>query len=668
MTTATAPAAAPANELSRLELLRAYKERLVKGGEVNLSPFALDRVIRYDSDVDRFDVPDIHRDARDRIAKIIKGIHEGHDSQVVILAGDPGMGKSHLINHFRAPEVADELGYVLVGNSNHWEVEEFEDCLLKWVIEALVRPSPNQPHLLLTKIQDLAFEALSQVLAQPGQLRRFERPRRLLGRLWRKLRPGHDRFRQLVEARDPRAFGEIDFARFSGYVCDRFLHNSGDPFHRHVLRVLLLYLFEEERERVLHWLRRREVSFLKATGVEERIDAKYKVIDAVKILVSLFTSEVSKNLRAGEKGREGDRVFFFAFDQMEGRQELFKNDGEWMKFFGQLSELYNTLPNVFVLFTMTLALRNKLYPQMEGQFQDRIIRDERFQLHRIADAERLALYRKRVDCWLAGAVDDVREQVAGLNEPYLPFTQEKVLEVTDRKTLREALAALDEAFCRFFETLVTGPRVDYLGFLNAFRTREQSDSPTDYTANHLDRVKQLFDRHGTAIAAAYGLSFTSSEWRATEQKLPALWLEFRDPDNTARWVRVFLVRLPWNYNAYAPGAIDLLRNLRTGANFLWLVRPTKIDEGLEGQRAGQVFTRVLAGSTHSAVQALIELLGNRDQYPSEERELADEIIREAIKPTYLGSMLRQLRDALNAQQGQVPPDEGEATDPPGDPS
>jgi hypothetical protein len=665
MTSVTAQG--PANELTRLELLRSYKERLVKGGDVNLSPFALDRVVRYDSDVGLYDVPDIHREARERIAKIIKGIHQGRDSQVVILAGAPGMGKSHLINHFRAQQVADELGYVLVGNSNHWQVEEFEDCLLKWIIDALVHPSPNEPHLLLTKIQDLAFEALSQVLAQPGQLRRFERPRRFLGRVWRKLRPGHDYFRQLVEARDPRAFRELDFNRFSGYVCDRFLHNSGDPFHRHVLRVLLLYLFEEERERVLHWLRCREVNFLKATGVDERIDARYKVIDAVKILVSLFTSEVSKNLRAGEKGPDRGRVFFFAFDQMEGRQELFKDESEWMKFFGQLSELYNTLPNVFVLFTMTLSLRNKLYPRMEGQFQDRIIRDERFQLLHIADGEILALYQKRVDCWLGAEAEEFRTQRTSVNAPYLPFTQEKVLELSEKKPLRVALTALDEAFCRFFETLITGPRVDYLGFLNSFRAREQEAGLTDNTGNHLDQVKKLFDAHGTVIGAAYGLSFTASEWRATEQRLPALVLDFRDPQNPACWVRVFLVRLPRNYNQHVPAAIGLLHGRRVGANFLWLVRPMKIDAELNGQREGRVFARVLAPLTHTTVQALVELLGNRDKYPLEEQEVADEIISEAIKPIYLGSMLRQLRDALNAQQGAAPPDEGEAADRPDDP-
>ena len=136
------PAPAPADDLTRLELLRAYKERLVRGGDVNLSPFALDRMIRYDSDVRRYDVPDIHRGVRDRVAKIIHGIHQGHDSQVVILAGDPGMGKSHIINHFRSPELAEELGYVLVCNSNHWKVDEFEACLLNWILDALVRPSP----------------------------------------------------------------------------------------------------------------------------------------------------------------------------------------------------------------------------------------------------------------------------------------------------------------------------------------------------------------------------------------------------------------------------------------------------------------------------------------------------------------------------------------------
>jgi hypothetical protein len=645
----TAPA--PTNELTRLQLLRSYKERLVRHGDVNLSPFSLARVVRYDSDVRRYDVPDIHRDARERIAKIIKAIHQGHDSQVVILAGNPGMGKSHLINHFRSPEVSEDMGYVLVCNSNHWKADEFEACLLNWVLEALVHPSPDKAHLLLAKVQDVAFEALGQVLAQPGRLRRFERPRRLTGRLWRVLLPGHDRLRQLVEARNPRAFAELDFARFSREVCDRFLHNSGNPFHRHVLSVLLRYLFEDERERVLHWLRGRDVSFQKATGVDERIDAHYKVMDAIKILVSLFTAEVSRSLRPVERAGARGRVFFFAFDQMEGRQELFESEADWMKFFGQLSELYNTLPNVFVLFTMTLALRNRLYPQMEGQFQDRITRDERFQLHRIPDPEFLALYRKRVDCWLGDAAGGVDEQLALINQPYLPFTQDEVLALSAGKTLRESLAALDEEFCRYFERLITGPRVDYLGFLNHFRAREQELTPNEYTANHLDRVKHLFDRHGAALAGAHGLGFTSAEWRETEQRLPAVCMRFHDPKDEARWVRVFLARLPWNYNQYKQGCFDLLHSKWTGHNFLWLVRSPKIDADLEASRPGQVFARPLPATVHTSVQALVELLGNRASYAPEEQAVADEVVREEIKPTYLGSMLRQLRDALTAQEG-----------------
>ena len=59
-------------------------------------------------------------------------------------------------------------------------------------------------------------------------------------------------------------------------------------------------------------------------------------------------------------------------------------------------------------------------------------------------------------------------------------------------------------------------------------------------------------------------------------------------------------------------------------------------------------------------------MGNREHYAPAEREVADEVIREAIKPTYLGSMLRQLRDALTAQKGGTTVDEGEGQDQAGD--
>jgi hypothetical protein len=616
-------------------------------------------VIRYDSKVTDYDVPDIHREARERIAAILNGIHQGGASQVVILAGDPGMGKSHLINSFRSPKEADALGYVLVGNSNHWEVDQFEARLLNWILEALTRPSPNVPHLLLEKIQDVAFAALHQILSQPGQLRRFERARGFWGQLWRKVRGGDENVQRRVEARDLAVFDGLNFSRFASYVCDRFLHEGGNPFHRYVMRVLLRYLFEDERELVEHWLEGKPVDFSPLPGVKEAMNASYKLIDTIKILISLFTADVARGLGAeGASDRRG-KVFFFAFDQMEGRQELFKEDDDWMTFFAQLSELYNTLPNVFILFTMTLSLRQRLYPQMEGQFKDRISRDDAFRLSVLPDNEILALYRKRVDHWLGEPLANVRERLAALNEYYLPFTQEKVLGLCrERTTLRGMMELLDLEFCKFLQRLVTGPRLDYLGFRHALQPMEQNPRP--HTEHHLRRVKDLLDQAGSVAAGAFRVTLVRTDWRLTNSGHRVLWMEFRDPDNPGQWVCVFLARLPHQYNQVADGCIELLKNRRINRNFLWMVRPERIDKDLKERRPGQIFIRTLLAPSHSTVEALLQLLENRQKYSPEEQAVVDDLLRGEVQAIYLGEMLEQVREALAAHQGTAPPADAEA--------
>src|SRR5262245_52866696 len=108
------------SELTRLEILRSFKRHFSRDG-VNISPFSEDQIIRYDTNVQSWDVPDIHQEVREVIQSTLRDIRAGQPSRVVILAGNPGMGKSHLINYFRSAERARELGYVLVGNSNHWK-------------------------------------------------------------------------------------------------------------------------------------------------------------------------------------------------------------------------------------------------------------------------------------------------------------------------------------------------------------------------------------------------------------------------------------------------------------------------------------------------------------------------------------------------------------------
>jgi hypothetical protein len=659
MSTATAPK--QSDELTRLEILRAYKKHFGRDAGVNVSPFTEDRIIRYDSDVQAADVPDIHGRVRKLIHETVVAVRHGQPSQVVILAGGPGMGKSHLINHFRCPAVAEELGYVLVGNSNHWKVVDFEECLLDWILEALVQPSPNGPHLLLEKIEDLGFQALGQLLSQPGQLRRYKAKGAsgFFRRLWARISGReYGRFQYMIERRHVGVFRMLNFPKFAGYVCDRFLPRSGNPYHRYVLRVLLQYLFEPDRELVLHWLRRKPVhdAFLKKLGSEDAIDRKFKVIDVIKILISLFTTDVARNLSSRGAKNSADKVFFFAFDQTEARQELFDREEDWLKFFAQLSELYNALPNVFILFTMTLGLRKQLYHRMEGQFQDRIRGDQRFWLQEVADDEILALYRQRIDCWLGPDLTQVRASLAELAQPYLPFDQETALEIArgPNRSVRDILNEFDERFRRYLdgEVVEDDPRHDFLVSRNELRRAEAEARPFDYTASHLAAVKEFFEKAGALVANRYGLNFAWAEDRTTEDSRPALHMQFEELDNPGRWIRVFLVRLPFQYNPWLKGSVGLLRHLQTDRNYLWLVRCERIDEAVTRDRPGQIFARKLEPSVQTDLLALLRLLEKKDRYDPKQRAVVNDVLAEVVKLTYLGEMMQQVHETMEKQPGE----------------
>jgi hypothetical protein len=641
-------------ELTRLEILRAFKKHFAGDGEVNRSPFGDDLIIRYHTDVAALDVPEIHHEVRQAIEEALHSLRHGSDSPVVILAGEAGMGKSHLLNSFRSGNRAEELGYVFVCNSNHWKADEFQECLLDWILEALIRPSPNEPHLLLDKIEEVAFQALGQILARPGQLRKFRGKENagLARRLWTRLTGNwYGPFQHARERRDARIFRRLDFSRFAGYVCDRFLHESANPFHRYVMRVLLRYLFPEDREKVLHWLRRKNVpaAFLLRLGAEDAIDRSYKVIDTIKILISLFSQEVARGLSpSGEGGRS--RVFFFAFDQIEGRKELFDREEDWFKFFAQLSELYNTLPNVFILFTMTQELRNKLYPKMEIQFRHRIRRDQKFILREIPNEEILSVYRRRIDNWLGEALADIRKQFDDLRYRYLPFDQETVLNFCRFKTLRESLQTLDERFRKYLTDDVTDqdPRFEFLVFRNELRQAEEDASPFHYTQDHLDTVTQLLNLGGGFFAQAYGLTWGGLGTCTTEGGTSGLRLEFRTADRPDLWVRVFLVRLPYKFNDKLDGCFELLHGLQRDRYSLWLLRPERVDQSWESRRPGQVFGRTLPMSTETGLQAMLRLLRKRDQFEAERWATGEQVLLEEFKLTYLGELFQSVAEAVES--------------------
>ncbi len=138
------------------------------------------------------------------------------------------------------------------------------------------------------------------------------------------------------------------------------------------------------------------------------------------------------------------------------------------------------------------------------------------------------------------------------------FSQEEVLALSRQKSLRETLDALDQEFSQRLQRLVTRPPIDYLAYRNALRPQEEDARL--YTEDHIQHVKDLFDRAGEVMSLSFGVTVVRNEWRLTSAGHRLLWAEFRDPHNPSQWVCVFLARLPHNYNQVADGCLELLKN------------------------------------------------------------------------------------------------------------
>ncbi|MDW8244850.1 MAG: ATP-binding protein, partial [Thermogemmata sp.] len=270
----------PGSQLKRWELLREFKIRRYRLGADNFSPF-VDRVASHYETPPAVDVAQIHEQVRQSIIEQIRAVHQQQRSQIVLLAGEAGAGKTHLLRYFAYPKLAEEHKYVFVSGSNDWKVDEFQPCVLDWLITALTRPAPTEEHLLLQRIRAVAFRALDQLIANRTALRRCRAKRRWLGWLLGRRVGSHELIQRLTQARDPRVFDYLDFDQFADEVSLRFLAEPSNPIHRYALRVLLSYVFPDStpaglnvRDRVIHWFRRRpdDGYWLRRFGVDENLD------------------------------------------------------------------------------------------------------------------------------------------------------------------------------------------------------------------------------------------------------------------------------------------------------------------------------------------------------------------------------------------------------------
>lgn len=657
------PVASP--ELRRLTLLRQFKLRMLRPGGDNHTPFT-DRVVTWHAGRGRVEIDGLHRDVRENIELQLAAVHAHRRSQVVLLSGAAGAGKSHILRYFAQPEVGEAHGFVYVGGSNDWRVDEFQPCLLDRIVTALTAPSPSEEHPLLERIRAVGFRAVGQLLENRTTLKRCTAKgrRRLFGLVGGR-RASYETVAALTAARDPAVFALLDFANFSEEVCTRFLAEPGNPVHRYAMRVLLTYLFPDAggtglgtRDRVLNWFRRRpdDGYWAKRLGVADDLDRRYAVADAIKLLVHLFSPDLSRRLSAdGDEHRP--LVFLLAFDQTEGRDELFDSLDDWNRFFAHLSELYNTLPNVLVVFTMTLGLRNDLHPKMERQFKDRIRKDERFVLRQPSPAEIQALYRARLAGWLA---DDPAQQAAYAALPeaeqYLPFDPDRVVAVGGTQSVRVALEAFDPQFKAALESLVIEPGYDFEYVLNEQRAAIETQTEWDYTAEHLDEVWELLEPLADDLAAEYGgVRLTGVEEEDADGDR-ALKLTFADPGVQGSWVCVYLARFGKHYNLQITRCAELLKNKQHAKYSVWMVRAREMDA--EFPKPDRMFGGVIDPETEARLWAAKHLLDKRAEY-ERNGTWADAwgVIRAEIQKSYLGPLLAHARDRVAALAASPAADE-----------
>jgi hypothetical protein len=652
-----APATAASDpDLARLQVLYGFKELLDRDGPINVTPFTEDRIVCYGTEVSKFDVPAIHKPQRDLIRKALAEVHERQTAQVILLSGSPGMGKSHLIRHFASPELVAADRFVFVRPGNDWRVSEFQTCLLDSILAALVQPSPMGPNLLIDRIEAIAFTAVGHLLQQPDSLMGF-RPRAGRGRLRRFFARLFGSFRSRIArlhgVRNPALFRLLDFDAFSGYVCDRFLAEPGNPLHRHVLRVLLCALFPHERENVVNWLSRRLSGghFARKLGVEEKLDGSYERMAAVRLLVSLFGREVSAGLRGRDGESVPDLVFFLAFDQTEGRDELFESDDDWFTFFAYLSELYNSLPNVLILFTMTLGLRDRLHARMEKQFQDRIRRDEHSVLRYVEDAEVLELYRRRLDRWLGAGQASLRRQIEECGNPYLPFDRSRVLEMAEHQTLRDMQEVFDTRFRMELLTLAFEVERDYRLWRRELKQAESGD-PFKDTESHQETVLQLLKLFGEVLAGRGSVRLREVEVVRTEEgNHEVLQLTFTDQDDERRWVRVFLARLSQRFNNKAQACVRLLSHRQRNLYSLWLLRANSLPFEVDAGREQQVHCCVLPPEQETDLRAVIRVLEKKEGYRPDDWQKGVAFLVDIIERTYLGDLFHQAAESLRRLNG-----------------
>ena len=317
--------------------------------------------------------------------------------------------------------------------------------------------------------------------------------------------------------------------------------------------------------------------------------------------------------------------------------------------------MYNTLPNVVVLFTMTEILRDRLHGVMERQFRDRIRMDRKFTLDLPTGEQVQELYCRRVESWLTDD-DNLRTKYAAVSNPYLPFASaEAMLKVAGNQSVRDTFDELDKAFCAEIARVAVDAEIDYRYDRNERKAAEDAVTEWVYTADHLTTVRNLLLAVGPVLSSELDVELKEIHPMKLDA-VPMIRFKIGRPGPSAN-LTVYLSRLGFNYNSAIKSLVSgFLYNQNKAKTFHWFARPQPLPAPatlVEKAYRDQVFAGECAVGVESAFASLLAVDANRGKYDDAGRLALDALIRREVGQTYLGELFRHAKQQLDAIAGGV---------------
>lgn len=660
-------------ELLKLQVLEVYKRKLAGDwtadattGELTQqpgdTPFDALEVVRYQSDVSQIDVPGIHDMPREQVKQALERVRNEGQSEVLLLYGAPGVGKSHLIAWFDQPEGRPE-DVIVLRRPNTWTFDHFDSTLVDWLLETLLQPPADGGRPLLEEklrffgyslMQRLQGERTLEQLVERNTL--ANRAREALG--WRPT------FEQLRHRNDDACFGRLDFSAFADTFAKTVLVDR-HPFRQEASKALLWYLRPKHRDSVIQWMRG-QLDPRAADGpfMADPVTTAERRLHLVRILVGLFMSDATQRIApdaAPDAPTSQRRVFLLSLDQLETQRALAEDEHAWSVLFAQLATLYNDLPNLCVVLSMPTSLRTEIFHRLERQFQDRV-RD--FELAEVAPEATVELYIRRVRYWLGDQEGDIRRKLDALGNPYLPFDGRLDLLAAAQpdaqvgpRGVRDMLRALRQRFRARLDEVSLGPRYDYLAHQQ--RQLEAMDDNKFFEDHHrvLERVLPAISEDVLRTRFGMVCDLVSAPDGEVVPNLTAIArLRLSRADGGPGSLVLYVVRLTSHVTKPLKAALALADTLDPAHFRVCITRNGHLKpEGVKRSWPAHAEPAPNAGRNHCDLLGIQHIVDQRTTYfapdapATLEHDYVDTVDR-VLRKTYLGRLLTRLRADLEEAQ------------------